>query len=57
MVVSSKMTRAIQMCREAGEDPEYQEYQPPVCRECGRDADCMTSDHDYYCGDCWCELL
>lgn len=46
------MTSACQMCRDAGEDPEYRELQSPVCCMCPNDAECRASDGNYYCGDC-----
>lgn len=58
------MTSAIQMCRDAGEDPNYQEQYPPLCCECGADAECLSGADEYRCGDCcthdgeaeWCSL-
>lgn len=46
------MATAIQMCRDAGEDPEHREPQHPVCCNCPEDADCIDKDGDYHCVEC-----
>lgn len=46
------ITSARQLCRDAGEDPDYREEHPRVCRQCPNDAQCIDSDGETYCSAC-----